>query len=141
VQRRGSKAASSEVGTCLRGRQALERGGDLSEGASRPRARRRLARGGVKPSSEAEILRRGARSSSETESRPRGTAADCLVVLTVYFGTPSMFITLWFVFWYTEVGPGRSAQAGRPSPLRWPVRSRFPCTRRILNPKSLGAAI
>jgi hypothetical protein len=36
-------------------------------------------------------------------------------------------------------GP-RWAQAGLPSPLRWPVRSRFPCTRRIFNPKSLGAA-
>jgi hypothetical protein len=38
-----------------------------------------------------------------------------------------------------EVGPGRSAQAGRPSPLWWPVRPPFPCTRRIFNPKTLEA--
>jgi hypothetical protein len=37
------------------------------------------------------------------------------------------------------VGPGRSAQAGRPSPLWWPVRPPFPCTRRIFNPKTLEA--
>jgi hypothetical protein len=36
-----------------------------------------------------------------------------------------------------EVGPGRSAQAGRPSPLPWPVRPPFPCTWRIFNPKTL----
>jgi hypothetical protein len=38
-----------------------------------------------------------------------------------------------------EMGLGRSAQAGRPSPLRWPVRPPFPCTRRIFNPKTLEA--
>jgi hypothetical protein len=36
-------------------------------------------------------------------------------------------------------GPGRSAQDGRPSPLRGSVRLPFPCTRRIFNPKALEA--
>jgi hypothetical protein len=35
-----------------------------------------------------------------------------------------------------EVGPGRSAQAGRPTTPRWPVWPPLPCTRRIFNPKS-----
>jgi hypothetical protein len=38
-----------------------------------------------------------------------------------------------------EMGLGRSAQAGRPSPLRGSVQLPFPCTRRILNPKALEA--
>jgi hypothetical protein len=38
-----------------------------------------------------------------------------------------------------EMGLGRSAQAGRPSPLRGSVRPLFPCTRRIFNPKALEA--
>jgi hypothetical protein len=38
-----------------------------------------------------------------------------------------------------EVGPGWSAQASRPSPLRGSVRPPFPCTRRIFNPKTLEA--
>jgi hypothetical protein len=38
-----------------------------------------------------------------------------------------------------EVGLGRSAQAGRPIPLRGSVRPPFPCTRRIFNPKALEA--
>jgi hypothetical protein len=37
----------------------------------------------------------------------------------------------------TEMGLGRSAQAGRPGPLPTSVRSPFPCTRRIFNPKAL----
>jgi hypothetical protein len=71
--RRGGVGAASWV------KGGLERGGDSSEGASGPRARRRLARGGVRPSSEAENLWRGVWSSSETETRPRGTAACRLV--------------------------------------------------------------
>jgi hypothetical protein len=35
-----------------------------------------------------------------------------------------------------ELGLGRPAKAGRPSPVLAPVRSRFPCPRRIFNPKS-----
>jgi hypothetical protein len=35
------------------------------------------------------------------------------------------------------VGPHQSAHAGWPSPLPWPVRPPFPCTRRIFNPKTL----
>jgi hypothetical protein len=38
-----------------------------------------------------------------------------------------------------EMGLGRSAQAGRPSPLRGSIRPPFPCTRRIFNPKALEA--
>jgi hypothetical protein len=38
-----------------------------------------------------------------------------------------------------EMGLGRSAQAGRPSPLRGSVRPPFPCTWRIFNPKALEA--
>jgi hypothetical protein len=38
-----------------------------------------------------------------------------------------------------EMGLGRLAQAGRPSPLWGSVRPPFPCTRRILNPKTLEA--
>jgi hypothetical protein len=38
-----------------------------------------------------------------------------------------------------EMGLGRSAQAGRPSPLRGSVRPPFPCTRRIFNPKTMEA--
>jgi hypothetical protein len=38
-----------------------------------------------------------------------------------------------------EMGLGRSAQAGRFSPLRGSVRPPFPCTRRIFNPKTLEA--
>jgi hypothetical protein len=38
-----------------------------------------------------------------------------------------------------EMGLGRSAQAGRPSPLPASVRPPFPCTRRIFNPKTLEA--
>jgi hypothetical protein len=49
---------------------ALEQGGESPEGLLGPQARRRIARGGVRP------------------------------LLTVYFGTPSMFITLWFGFDY-----------------------------------------
>jgi hypothetical protein len=37
------------------------------------------------------------------------------------------------------MGLGRSAQAGRPSPLLASVRAPFPCTRRIFNPKTLEA--
>jgi hypothetical protein len=39
----------------------------------------------------------------------------------------------------TEMGLGRSAQAGRPSSLWGSVRPPFPCTRRIFNPKTLEA--
>jgi hypothetical protein len=35
------------------------------------------------------------------------------------------------------MGLGRSAQSGRPGPLRVSVRPPFPCTRRIFNPKVL----
>jgi hypothetical protein len=38
-----------------------------------------------------------------------------------------------------EMSLGRSAQAGRPSPLRGSVRPPFSCTRRIFNPKTLEA--
>jgi hypothetical protein len=38
-----------------------------------------------------------------------------------------------------EMGLGRSAQAGRPSPLRGSVRPPIPYTRRIFNPKILEA--
>jgi hypothetical protein len=38
-----------------------------------------------------------------------------------------------------ELGLGRSAQAGRPSPVPASVRPPFPCTRRIFNPKTLEA--
>jgi hypothetical protein len=38
-----------------------------------------------------------------------------------------------------EMGPGRSAQDGRPSPLRGSVWPPFPCSRRIFNPKALEA--
>jgi hypothetical protein len=38
-----------------------------------------------------------------------------------------------------EMGLGRSAQAGPPSPLRGSVRHPFPCTRRIFNTKTLEA--
>jgi hypothetical protein len=38
-----------------------------------------------------------------------------------------------------ELGLGRSAQVGRPSPLRGSARPPFPCTRRIFNPKTLEA--
>jgi hypothetical protein len=37
------------------------------------------------------------------------------------------------------MGLGRSAQAGRPSPLLASVRPPFPCTRKIFNPKALEA--
>jgi hypothetical protein len=37
------------------------------------------------------------------------------------------------------MGLGRSAQVGRPGPLRGSVRPPFPCTRKIFNPKSLEA--
>jgi hypothetical protein len=37
------------------------------------------------------------------------------------------------------MGLGRSAQAGRPSPLWGSVRPPFPCTPRIFNPKTLEA--
>jgi hypothetical protein len=70
----------------------LERGGESPEGASGPRARRRLARGGVRPSSEAEITRCGARSSSEAEIRPRGTAVDRLVGRYSFLGRGPFFV-------------------------------------------------
>jgi hypothetical protein len=38
-----------------------------------------------------------------------------------------------------KMGLGRSAQAGRPSPLRGSVWPPFSCTRRIFNPKALEA--
>jgi hypothetical protein len=38
-----------------------------------------------------------------------------------------------------EMGLGRSAQAGRPSPLQGSVRPPFSCTRRSFNPKLLEA--
>jgi hypothetical protein len=38
-----------------------------------------------------------------------------------------------------EMGLGRSAQAGRPSPVPASVRPTFPCTRRIFKPKALEA--
>jgi hypothetical protein len=38
-----------------------------------------------------------------------------------------------------ELGLGRSAQAGRPSPVTASVRPPFPCTQRIFNPKTLEA--
>jgi hypothetical protein len=67
----------------------LERGGELPEGASGPRARwrtpegvsgprarQRVARGGIMPSSETENRARGGvRPSSEAENRPRGRQA------------------------------------------------------------------
>jgi hypothetical protein len=40
-----------------------------------------------------------------------------------------------------EMSLGRSAQSGRPSPLRGSVRPPFPCTRRIFNPKALEAPL
>jgi hypothetical protein len=50
------------VGAASWAQGGLSRGGDSPEGASVPRARRRIARGGVRPS-------------SETETRPRGRQA------------------------------------------------------------------
>jgi hypothetical protein len=93
------------VGAASWAQDGLKRGGDSPEGASGPRARRRIARGGLgprarrrlarggvrpssemenrprgaRPSSEMEFTRRCARSSSEAETRPRGTTADRLV--------------------------------------------------------------
>jgi hypothetical protein len=49
----------------LKGRHALERGGNSPEGASSPRARQKSAQGGVKPL-------------SETEVHPRVAEAGCL---------------------------------------------------------------
>jgi hypothetical protein len=56
-----------------RGRPAPERGGVLLEGASDPRARRKLARGGAQLSIEAEPRgREGVQPPSEAESCSRG---------------------------------------------------------------------
>jgi hypothetical protein len=62
----GGVKPSSEAEIRLRGRQALERSGDLPLG-------------GVCPSSEAEIAWCGAWPSSETEVRPRGAEAGFLM--------------------------------------------------------------
>jgi hypothetical protein len=51
--------SSSEAEPCSRGRLALGRGGTSPEGATGPRARRKLTRGGDQPSSEAEVSQCG----------------------------------------------------------------------------------
>jgi hypothetical protein len=95
----GPVRSSNEAELHPRGRLALERGGASPEGATSPRARRKLTRGGDRSSSEAEphprgrpalerggaspegatsprarqkLTRGGDRSSSEAEPNPRG---------------------------------------------------------------------
>jgi hypothetical protein len=52
----GLRAASSETENSLEGPGPLSEAKNLPEGASSPRARRKLARGGVEPSSKAEVV-------------------------------------------------------------------------------------
>jgi hypothetical protein len=79
---------SSETETRSRGRSALRRGG-----ASRERGRPALKRGGVP-----------IEGASDPRARRNLTQGGDRV-LTVYFGTPSMFITLWFGFDYVTNPP------------------------------------
>jgi hypothetical protein len=64
--------ASSEVETRLRGRPALQRGGDSPEGVAGPRARQRLTRGGDEPLSEEKPYKHGAVPLEQSRVPPEG---------------------------------------------------------------------